>query len=380
MRALRTAIGLALALGLAAGLAAGANGERYSAEYEQRIGREAAAQVEKQYTRYEDADALAKLNAMVTEIAQASGRPDVVYDVRAIDTDEVNAFSLPGGIIYATRGLLADVQSDHELAGVLAHEIAHNCTYDALIQADRNKDLFTGSVAAAIAAILLGGSSDAVSTVLVAGEYVRQGVLGGYSVEMEAAADAHAVEYMLKTSFNPMGLVTFMGRLAAKWRADAEALDPGVFRTHPDPTDRVIELKELLSDASVDMNPRATTQWEHPVAEQVEVDGQQVTQVTLQGQVIFRVLVPGPSCETVEARAEAIVQRLTEVMAAGLQRFEVRVGDDAGNPTLEARGQTILTAYPEDAEAQDAEQMGLARRAQEALKLALRTEELNRYW
>lgn len=379
MRALRTAIGLAIALGLAAGLAAAGDDAPYKPEFEQRIGREAAAQVERQYKRYENEEALAKLKAIVDEIAKASSRPGIDYDVRALDTDEVNAFSLPGGIIYATRGLLEDAQSDHELAGVLAHEIAHNCTYDALIQADRNKDLFTGSVAAAIAAILLGGSSDTISTVLVAGEYVRQGVLGGYSVEMESAADAHAVEYMLKTSYNPMGLVTFMGRLAAKWRGDAEAVDPGVFRTHPDPTDRVADLKELLSSAGVDMNPRATTKWERPTVEQVEVEGAPVTQVVLQGQVIFRVLVAGTS-ESVEARAGEIVQRLTDAMAAGLQRYEVRVGDEGGNPTLEARGATILTVYPEDAQAQDAEPLGLARRAQEALKLALRTEELNRYW
>lgn len=380
MKAFRTTIGLALVIALTATLAGASAGPRYSPEYEQRVGQEAAAQVEKQYKRYEDADALAKLNAMVAEIAKASARPDIVYDVRILDTDEVNAFSLPGGIIYATRGLLEDVQSDDELAGVLAHEIAHNCTYDALVQADRNKDLFTGSVAAAIAAILLGGSSDTISTVLVAGEYVRQGVLGGYSVEMEAAADAHAVEYLLRTSYNPVGLLTFMERLAAKWRANAQVVDPGVFRTHPDPDVRVAALKQLLSAARVDMNPRATTRWEHPAVEQIEVDGEQITAVTLQGQVIFRVLVPGPDYETPQARAEAIAQRLAEVMAAGLQRYEVRVTDGSDNPTVEARGQVILTVYPEDAEAASAEALGLAQRAAETLKLALRIEELQRYW
>ena len=218
MRNIATTIRVALCALLLASmaLAAAADEPRFSEEYEKRVGQEAAHQVESEYKPYEDAEALAKLTAMVAEIAAASARPTVQYDVRLIDTDEVNAFSLPGGIIYVTKGLLQAVQSDDELAGVLAHEVAHNCTYDALIQADRNKDLFTGSVAAAIAAILLGGNSNTVSTVLVAGEYVRQGVLGGYSVEMERAADKHSVDYMLGTSYNPVGLLTFMGRLAAE--------------------------------------------------------------------------------------------------------------------------------------------------------------------
>jgi len=350
----------------------------FPADYEQRIGAEAAAQVEAEYTRYEDEEAHARLVAMVNEIAAASGRPDVEYDVRLLDTDEVNAFSLPGSIIYVTKALLSAVQSDHELAGVLAHEIAHNCTYDALVQADRNRELFTGSVAATIAAILLGAGSDTVSTVLLAGEYIRRGVLGGYSVDLESRADRHAVEYLLKTSYNPAGLLTFMGRLAAQWRREAQQ-DP-LFPTHPDPGKRVADLAEQLYDAGVDVNPRATTQWERPVAEEVEADGQTVAHVVLWGDEIFRVMVPGPDAETPLARAEAIVGRLTPLLEAGVQRYELSVGDHDGNPAVGARGEVILTVYPEDAQAQGTDQATLAGRAEMALMVALRTEELNWYW
>jgi len=379
LRSLTVALACTLLL-TAAPFVVGADDEPpFSAEYEQRIGAEAAAQVESEYTRYEDEQAQAKLDAMVNEIAAASGRPDVAYDVRLLDTEEVNAFSLPGGIIYVTRGLLGDVQSDDELAAVLAHEIAHNCTYDALFQAERNSDYFTGSVAATIAAILLGASSDTVSTVLIAGEYVRRGVLGGYSVDLESQADRHGLDYLLKTSYNPVGLLTFMGRLAAQWRREAPA-DPGVFGTHPDPDKRVADLAEQLYDAGVDMNPRATTQWEWPRAEEVEADGQTVARVTLWGDEIFRVMVAGPEAETALARAEAIAARLTPLLAAGLQRYEVGVGDHDGNPAVGARGETILTVYPEDAQAQGTDQSALADQARVALMLALRTEELDWYW
>lgn len=352
---------------------------RFSPEYEQRVGAEAAAQVEAQYSLYEDAEALAKVTAIVEEIAKASTRPDVKYDVRLLDTDEVNAFSLPGGIIYVTKGLLQEVQSDDELAGVLAHEIAHNCTYDALVQAERNRNLFTGSVAATIAAILLGADSDTVSTVLIAGEYVRRGVLGGYSIGLEKAADAHAVEFLLKTSYNPVGLLTFMERLAAKWRREPQ-VDPGVFRTHPDPTERVDALAEQLYLAGVDINPRKTTRWERPKAEEVESDGQKFVRVVLWGQELFRVLVAGPEYETPTARAEAIVSSLTALLEDGVQRYEFHLVDHDGNPTLEARGQAVVTIYPEDAAAQGTEPAILAGQVYAALDEALFRERLDRMY
>ncbi len=377
----KAAVSLMLCVLLGAPLVAAAQGDDplYSEAYEKRVGVEAAQQVESEYTRYEDEEASAKLVTMVGEIAAASGRPDVAYDVRLIDTDQVNAFSLPGGIIYVTKGLLASVQSDHELAGVLAHEIAHNCTYDALIQADNNKDLFTGSVAAAIAAILLGANTDTVSTVLIAGEYIRRGVLGGYSIDMELAADAHAAEYLLGTSYNSVGLLTFMSRLAAEWRREPQ-IDRGVFETHPNPADRVGALAEQLYRAGVEINPRATTQWERPKAEEVEEDGQQVVRVVLWGEEIFRVMAPGPDAETPMARAEAIAQRLTALLEAGLRSYQLSVGDSDGNPAVGACGEVVVTIYPEDAEAQGADQAALAEQVEAAICAALFAERLDRLW
>ncbi|MGD9497226.1 MAG: M48 family metalloprotease [Armatimonadota bacterium] len=374
---MRATIAICLSVLLAAPVALAARG--WSPAEEKRVGAEAAAQVEAEYKRYEDPEVTAKLTEMVSIIAAASSRPDVTYEVRLLDTDIVNGFSLPGGIIYVTKGLLNEVQSDHELAGVLAHEIAHNCTYDALRQAESHKKLFMGSTAATIAAILLGATTDTISTVLLAGDLITRGVLGGYSVAMERNADAHAVEYLLKTPYNPVGLLTFMERLAADWRAGPQ-IDPGYERTHPDPPVRVQELAERLYRAGVDINPRATTQWERPKAEEVEVDGQKVVRVVLWGEEIFRVLTPGPEAETPMARAEAIVARLTALLEAGMQRFEIEVGDNGGNPAVMGRGEVILTVYPEDAAAQGVEQAALAEQAHLALRLALRIEQLGYYW
>lgn len=367
----------------AAGMVYAANSDApFSEEYEKKVGQEAAQQVEEEYERYEDEEAQAKLNAMVAEIAAASDRPDVTYDVRLLDTDMVNAFSLPGGIIYVTKGLLEEVGSDHELAGVLAHEIAHNCTYDALRQARRNEEMFTTNVATLIASILLGAPTDMVSTIMVAGEYVRRGILGGYSIKMETAADAHAVEYILRTDYNPVGLVTFMERLAADYRSKPQ-FELGFLQTHPEAPDRVNDLKDLLQDAGIELNRRAATEWEKPKAEQVEPgegEGESFVQVSMRGVQILRVLSAGPDYETPMARAEAIVARLSETMEAGMQAYQLRLEEQSGNPVLAANGTVLMTIYPEDAEALGMDQQTVAEQAKFGVLEALRLEHLDRLY
>ena len=278
------------------------------------------------------------------------------------------------------QGLLEEVQSDHELAGVLAHEIAHNCTWDALVQAEHNKDLFRGSVAATIAAILLGGSSDVVSTVLMAGEYVRQGVLGGYSIVMERRADHNGATYLIRCpDYNPVGLVTFMERLAAKERRKPPT-EMGVFQTHPLAIERVNLLMEYLIDQGVEINRRATSDWERPVAEETILDGRTGATIRLWEEDIFLVLAPGPEHETPMARAEAIVQRLTDLLAAGLTSYEVSVRDTEDRPTVMGRGQAILTVYPEDAAAHQTEAAVLAEQAHSALQRAFVRERYDRLY
>lgn len=381
MNRTRAIISSALVIALLAGAGVcvyAATGDApFSPEYEKKVGQEAAGQVESQYKRYEDEDAQKKLDEMVARIAAASSRPEVEYDVRLLDTDMVNAFSLPGGIIYVTKGLLEEIGSDHELAGVLAHEIAHNCTYDALRQAKRNEEMFTTNVAALIAGILLGAPNEMVSTIMVAGEYVRRGILGGYSIRMETAADAHAVEYLLGTPYNPVGLVTFMERLAAEYRSKPQ-FELGFLQTHPEAPDRVIALKTLLQRAGIDLNRRAATEWEKPAAEEVEQGDESFVRVSLRGIEIFRVLTPGPDHDTPMARAEQIVAHLTDLMAAGLQGYQLRIGQNDGNPALAANGTVVLTIYPEDASALGSEQHALAAQARFAVLKALQAEKLDR--
>jgi len=352
----------------------------FSAAQEKRIGAEAIAQVEKQYDLLVDEEMHTKLQEMVNKIALVTQRPEIVYDVRILDTDIENAFSLPGGTVYVTKGLIDAVESDDELAGVLGHEIGHNCEWDALTQAEHNKDMFTGSVAATIAAILLGGSSEVVSTVLLAGEYVRQGVLGGYSLVMERRADHNGATYLLKCpDYNPVGLLTFMERLAAQERRKPPR-DMGVFQTHPLAIERVQLLTDYLIDSGVDINRRATTKWDPPVAEETLVDGEDAATITLWEEDIFLVLTSGPECDTPMARAEEIVERLTKLLADGLSQYELQITAEGDNVAVTAHGVDVIVVYPEDAQAEELPAADIAAHIRAGLQRAMVRENLNRLY
>ncbi|MFP3904971.1 MAG: M48 family metalloprotease, partial [Armatimonadota bacterium] len=187
---------LVLLLGVAAVFA---DTPPYSEEAEEAAGKEVCAAIEKEYDVWDDEETYKKVAHMVETITPHTQRPDIEYNVKLLDTSEVNAFSVPGGNIYVCRGLVEDAQSDDELAAVIAHEIAHNCTYDAMRQAERNRKFFIGGVSAALLSIFFGASSGEVAGVLQAGNFLRQGVLSKYSKEMEERADKNAISYLTET-------------------------------------------------------------------------------------------------------------------------------------------------------------------------------------
>ncbi len=357
----------------------GAVAREWSAEYEEKIGAEAVAQVEEEYTRYEDEEALQRTQTIVAAIVPHTQRPEVEYDIRLLDSDEVNSFSCPGGHIYVTKGLFEAVESDAELAGVMAHEIAHNCTYDALDQLKRAKNLSMATAAAVVAAIVLGRGDEMVYGTLYAGQITTRGILSKYSLEIESRADHNAIEYLLATDeYNPVGFLTFMERLARKERRRP---DPqlGIFQTHPYGPQRVRGVLEQLEEADVEINRRAVSKWEPPTLEETQIGEQSAWAVTLWEQQIF-VYNYAPGDEEPKARGERIVQVLTKLLAEGAESYEFRIRQGDEHPTVVVRGRTVVTVYPEDAAL---EEMTAAQKAQavcQNIRAALYAEKINRLY
>ncbi|MFZ5492644.1 MAG: M48 family metalloprotease [Pseudomonadota bacterium] len=222
-----------------------------SEQQEISIGREMAPKVLQAYGRYEDDALQAYVQGVGEKLAAVSHRPNLVYRFTVVDSTEVNAFALPGGYIYITRGLLAYMNSEAELAGVLGHEIGHVTARHAVRQ-------YTAATAAQFGMTLGGifvpgmGSNVAQNVMGVLG----QAMLSGYGREHELESDSLGAEYLARTGYDPQAILGVLRALKAQGdyataQAKAEGRQPqtyhGLFASHPDEDTR---LKEVLTKAS----------------------------------------------------------------------------------------------------------------------------------
>ena len=207
-----------------------------------------------EYTLFESPNLETYVNTVAANIAAVSTRPHLPYKVILLDDDDVNIFGGPGGHIYMTRGMVNFVESEAELAGMLAHEIGHISAYEYanIPQLSRLKQLHTA---------LLKGSEiarDSIGTYGTAFHYGMKGIdraapiiAQRYGNDQEVEADKKAIEYLLAAGYDPRGLESFADRLAK-----VQMQDVGRFvillNTHPPFQVRRDRLTEKVSD--LDLN------------------------------------------------------------------------------------------------------------------------------
>jgi predicted Zn-dependent protease len=202
-----------------------------STEKEVRQGREAAAEVDRQAKFIED--------PMITEYVNRVGQNIVLHSdakvpftIKVIDSDEVNAFALPGGFFYVNKGLLLAADNEAELAGVMAHEIAHVCARHAMenqTKANLLEYLALGG------SIFLGGIPG-----MIYQNTAGIGLLGifmKFSRSAEEEADKLGVQYMYAAGYDPSAMATMFEKLEAK-NKKKPGLISRAFATHPAPPER----------------------------------------------------------------------------------------------------------------------------------------------
>jgi len=286
-RAVARCVWAALALALLS-VASGAVARTYTEEEEKQLGAEAAAQIEKEYKVLDDPEQIKRLNAILTNLAPVSNRPDVTYTVKILDTPDVNALSLPGGQLYVTRGLLEDVESDHELAGVLAHEIAHNAHRHSLHQLDKSAKLDQQLMLALLLGLAATRDTGETSKLVLIGQMVKIGVLNGYGQEAELEADRSAVEYMVASKkYNPVGMLQFLDRLRRQEERGPQ-MELGIFRTHPPTRQRVEAVRGVLDAYGVPVTRLPGKSTPVATARAVTVNGQQIAEVVLQDRILYQ--------------------------------------------------------------------------------------------
>ncbi len=197
-------------------------------------GRKAHEQVIKFYGVYEDQALQDYVNQIGQKLAQASHRPDLEWHFTVVDADDINAFALPGGYIYITRGIMAYLNSEAELAAVLGHEIGHVTARHSVRQQTQNT--LTGILATGAA--IFSGNRAVADLANIGG----QALLRGYGRDMELEADKLGAEYLGKTGFDPQAMIGVISVLKNQetfeiQRAREEGREPrvyhGVFSSHP---------------------------------------------------------------------------------------------------------------------------------------------------
>jgi len=221
-------------------------------EKEQKLGEKISLDIEEEYGLEEDPDQNQLLNKIGQELAGYSNLKGMNYHFKILKKEGPNAFSIPGGYIYVTSDLFDYTQSDHELAGILAHEIAHVIHNHALKQT-RDNTKFT---LLTILGALLTGEPD----VMVLGKLTTITFLNQYSREYEEEADLTAIELMLKAGYNPVGFLTYMERLYSR-EMFKPTIDLGIYQTHPDTVNRVNYIKEKLGEKGIVIKRRDTTDY-----------------------------------------------------------------------------------------------------------------------
>jgi beta-barrel assembly-enhancing protease len=218
-------------------------------EQEYYIGRAVAATVLTTYKPFDREQANAYLNLLGQTASQFSTKPETFggYHFLLLETDEVNAFAAPGGLILISRGMVRCCKSEDELVAVLAHEITHVDHQHGLkaIRKGRLTSALT-TLGAAAGSSLTGGQLDEVTKAFEAsiGDIASTMMNSGYSRTTEYEADKGAVALMKKMGYNPAALVAMLERMESQLKKDSQ----GFGKTHPSPEVRIAELKRTIGN------------------------------------------------------------------------------------------------------------------------------------
>ncbi|MEI6667767.1 MAG: M48 family metalloprotease [Acidobacteriota bacterium] len=212
---------------------------KISDEDEREIGAAVSEKVRARYGVVQD-PAVHKYVALVGAlVTQASTRPKLDWQFIVLDTDGVNAFAAPGGFIHITRGALALMSSEADLAGVLAHEIIH-VTQQHTIKGIRNSRIKDLGLELAPSG---GLTKEAIKK--VAGEAYNM-IYAGYTRGEELESDKLGIVLADKIGYDPKGLGGFLDTLTARNKSASEK--QGLFASHPEMTERLEKLAKMIVD------------------------------------------------------------------------------------------------------------------------------------
>ncbi|TFG59602.1 MAG: peptidase M48 [Deltaproteobacteria bacterium] len=226
--------------------------EDFTPEQEYYIGRSVGAVIANRYKPYPNAQANGYLNLLGQALAQASDRPETFggYYFLILDSDEINAFAAPGGLIFVSRGMLRCCKSEDAVAAVLAHEIGHIQLRHGIQSIEKSRQTQALTILAAEGAKTFGGKALSDLTKTFEGsinDITSTLINSGYSRSFEQEADASAVRILSRVGYNPNALVAMLREMEGR-------LKPGGLdfaKTHPSPGSRINDIESIVGRAAL---------------------------------------------------------------------------------------------------------------------------------
>jgi predicted Zn-dependent protease len=224
-------------------------------------GRKQHEQVIKEYGVYNNPKVQAYVNEVGQKLASQSHRPNLTWTFTVLDSTEINAFALPGGYVYITRGIMAYLDSEAELAGVLGHEIGHVCARHGAQRATRQQTAGLGVLAATVLGAVLEahGVSRATDMASQVSQSAAAGYIASYSREQESQADGLGAEYLARNHYNPQNMVNVIKVLKNQERFAADQAKaegkpapsgPNWLASHPSNDKRLADITDIAATYS----------------------------------------------------------------------------------------------------------------------------------
>ena len=187
-------------------------------------GAKAHPQILAQFGEYKDPKVQAYVNEVGQRLAKASHRPELDWHFTVLDSPDVNAFALPGGYVYVTRGIMAYMDSEADLAGVVGHEIGHVTARHGSQRATRQQSAGIGVMAATILGVVLEsqGVRGAANAASQASQGIAAGYVAKYSRGQESQADKLGAEYLNGLNYDPHNMVDVIKVLESQERFAAD--------------------------------------------------------------------------------------------------------------------------------------------------------------
>ena len=227
----------------------------FSPEQDVQIGQESAAQAQQQLPLLNDSQVNGYINDIGQRLSRNAGGPNFQYQFRVVNSSDINAFALPGGFIYVNRGVLEQARNEGEVAGVLAHEIAHVALRHGTHQASK---AYAAQAGISILGGLLGGrvgqgTADIINAV---GGIGLNALFLKYSRDLESQADVRGAQILAASGYSPVDMVNFFKTLEkvdtarkTSWMSD-----------HPAPPDRISRIQKEMALLKVPAHPTTNTQ------------------------------------------------------------------------------------------------------------------------